>query len=59
MKMSLKKWNTNFRSEHSVGKNRTTLSDIPLLQEIFRWKDPKSRVPLTFQTDFAETFWKW
>ena len=26
---------------------RTTFSDIPLLPEIFRWKDPKRRVPFT------------
>ena len=39
------KWNTNFRLEHSVRKNRTTLSDVPLLPDIFRRKDAKSRVP--------------
>ena len=32
--MTLKKWNTNFRLEHSVRKNRTTFSDVPLLSEI-------------------------
>ena len=35
-KMALKKWNTNFRLEHSVRKNRTTFSNVPLLSEIFR-----------------------
>ena len=56
-KMAVKKWNTNFRS--SVRKNRTTFSDVPLLPDIFRWDNPKSRVPFTFQTDFSETFCKW
>ena len=46
-KMALRKWNTNFRLEYFVRKNRTTFSDVPLLQEIFRWEDPKSRVPFT------------
>ena len=54
-KMALKKWNTNFRLEHSVGKNRTTFSNVPLLSEIFLWNDPKSRVPFTFKPDFPET----
>ena len=35
-KMALKKWNTNFRLEHSVRKNRTTFSNVPLVTEIFR-----------------------
>ena len=54
--MALKKWNTNFLLEYSIRKNRTTFSDVPLLSEIFRWKDPKSRVPFTFQLDFPEIF---
>ena len=33
-KMGLKKWNTNFSSEYSVRKNRTTFSDFLLLPEI-------------------------
>ena len=53
-KMALRKWNTNFRLEYFVRKNRTTFSDVPLLQEIFRWEDPKSRVPFTFELDFPE-----
>ena len=32
-KMALKKWNRNFCLEHSIRKNRTTLSEIPLLSE--------------------------
>ena len=55
-KMAVKKWNTNFRL--SVRKNRTTFSDVPLLPDIFRWDNPKSRVPFTFQTDVSETFCK-
>ena len=55
-KMALKKWNTNFLLEYSIRKNRTTFSDVPLLSEIVRWKDPKSRVPFTFQPDFPEIF---
>ena len=38
------------------GKNTTSFSDVPLLLNIFRWKDPKSHVPRTFQPDFSETF---
>ena len=44
-----------FRLKHSVRKNRTTFSEIPLLVEIFYWKDPKSRVPIPFQQDFLKT----
>ena len=38
-KMALKKRNTNFRLEYSIRKKRTTISDLPLLPEIFRWID--------------------
>ena len=38
-KMALKKWNTNFRLEHSERKNRTTFLEVPLLPEIFHWND--------------------
>ena len=31
-----------------MGKNKTTISDVPLLPEIFRWEDPKILVPFTF-----------
>ena len=58
-KMALRKWNTNFRLEYFVRKNRTTFSDDPLLPEIFRWEDPKSRVPFTFEPDFPENSCKW
>ena len=34
----------NFRLEYSARKNRATLADVPLLPEIFRWNEPKSRV---------------
>ena len=51
--------NTNFGLEYSVRKNRTAFSDVTLLQEIFRWNDPKSSVPFTFQSYFPETFCKW
>ena len=40
-------------------KNRTTLSDVPLLPEIFHWNDPKSRVPFSFQQNFPDTFCTW
>ena len=56
LKMVVKKWNSNFRLEHSVRKNRTVFSDVPLLPESSRWNNPKSRVPCTFQLDFPETF---
>ena len=58
-KIALKKWNTNFLLEHSIRKNRTIFSDVPLLPEIFRWEDPKRRVPFTFQPDFLENCCKW
>ena len=44
---------------YSTRKDRTNFSDVPLLQEIFRWNDPKSRVPYTFQPDFPYKFGKW
>ena len=44
---------------HSVRKNRTTFSDVPLLPEIFLWNDQKSHVPFTFQPDFPQNFGKW
>ena len=53
-KKALSKWNTNFRLEYSVPKNTTTL-----LPEIFRWNDPKGRVPFTFQPDIRQTFCEW
>ena len=56
LKLTLKKWNTNFRLEYSARKNRTTFSDVSLLPHIFRWNDPKSRVPFTFQPDFPDNF---
>ena len=34
--MALKEWNTNFRLEYFIRKNRTTLSDVLLLPKIFR-----------------------
>ena len=58
-KMTLKKLNTKFCLEYPVRKNRTTLTDVPLLLEIFRWNDQKSHVPFTFQPDFPESFCKW
>ena len=35
-RMAFKKWNTNFRLEHSVRKNWTSYRDVPLFREIFR-----------------------
>ena len=52
LKVALKKWITNFRLEYSIRINRTTFSDVSLLPEIFRWEDPKSGVPFTFEPDF-------
>ena len=57
-KMDGKKWNINFCLEDSIRKNRTTFSDVPLLPDIFRWNDPKSRVPYIFQPNLPETFCK-
>ena len=57
--MAVKKWNTNFRLEHAVRKNRNPISYNPFLQEFFHPNDPKSCVPFTFQPDFLETpIWK-
>ena len=39
--------------------NMTTFSDVPLFQEVFRWNDPKSRVPYTLPPDFPESVCKW
>ena len=33
-KMALKEWNTNFRLEYSIQKNRTTFSDVPVAREL-------------------------
>ena len=46
----------DFLLKHSVRKNRITFSGVPMLPEIFRWKDPKRRVLFTFPTDSPETF---
>ena len=56
-KMAEKKWSTNFRLNNSVRKDSTTFSNAPLLAEIFRWYNPKSRVLFIFQRDFPETFY--
>ena len=59
-KMALKKWNTNFCLQHSVRKNRTTFSDVPLPPEVFPLERPKpGRVSFTYQQDFPESFCKW
>ena len=47
-----------FPSGIFLPENRATFSDALLLQEMFRWTDPKSRVPFTFQPDFQNTFCK-
>jgi len=47
-KLALKKWNINFVLEYFVRHKGKSISDVPLLLEIFHWKDPKSRVPFTF-----------
>ena len=36
---------------------QATFSDVSFFPEIFRWNDPRSRVPFTFQPGFTETFW--
>ena len=53
---ALKKWNSNFNLESSVGKNRTISLDVSLLPEIFRRNDSKNHVPFTFQSDFRTTW---
>ena len=47
-----KKWNTNFRLEHSIEKNRATFCRCPVVPS---WSDPKRHVPLTFQRSFQKT----
>ena len=44
--------------EDSIRKNRTTISGVPLLPEIFCCNDLKSHVPFTFQLNFLEHFCK-
>ena len=51
--MALKKWNTNFRVEYSVQKNRR-LFRCSVAAGNFPLKRPKSRAPFTFQPDFPE-----
>ena len=58
-KMALKKWNTNFRLEHSVRKNRTTFLDFPLFLGIFQWDEPTKRVPFTAEPEIPEIWTKW
>ena len=58
-KMALKEWNTNFRLEYSIQKNKSTFQMFPLLLDIFHWENPKSLVPFIFQPDFPENFCKW
>ena len=57
--MALKKWNTNFRLEHSVRKNRTTFLDFPLFLGIFQWDEPTKRVPFTAEPEIPEILSKW
>ena len=52
--MALKKWNTNFRLEHSVRKKQDYLFRCPVAPGNFLVEF--SGVPLTFQPDFRETF---
>ena len=54
--LNLKKWNTNFRLECSVRKNKTTFWDVSLIPEISRRNDLKSRVLFTSQPVFPENF---
>ena len=48
----------SFYNSPSGKKQGLTFSDVPLLPEIFRWNDTKSRVPFTFKQNFPETFCK-
>ena len=43
--------------KHSVWRNSTIFSDVPLLPEIFRWNVQNSRVPFNFQPDFPQSVW--
>ena len=52
MNDGFKKWNTNFRLEHSIEKNRATFCRCPVVPS---WRDPKRHVPLTFQRSFQKT----
>ena len=58
-KMALKKWNTNFRLEHSVQKKRDYLFRCSVAPGQFPLEQPKSRVPFTVHPDFPEPFCKW
>ena len=39
--------------------NGSTFSDVPFISEIFRWDEPKWRVPFTAQPKFPGFFCKW
>ena len=39
--------------------NGSTFSDVPFIWEIFRWDEPKWRVPFTAQPEFPGFFCKW
>ena len=58
-KMALKKWNTNFRLEHSVQKKRDYLFRCSVAPGQFPLEQPKSRVPFTVHPDFPKPFCKW
>ena len=45
---ALRKWNTDFRLEHSNRENRTTFLEVPLLLDVSHRNDPKSHGPFTF-----------
>ena len=51
--MALKKWNTNFRLEYSVGKTQDyTFSDVRFLPEISLWND-RALYTIYFPTGFS------
>ena len=55
-KMALKEWNTNFRLEYSIQKNRTTFSDVPVAPWNFPLGKPKESCSIYFPTRFPRKF---
>ena len=58
-KMALKEWNTNFRLEYSIWKNRTNFCRCSVAPGNFPLGRPKKLCSIYFPTGFPENFCKW
>ena len=50
--MAAKAWNWIRDGFEELEHEFPTYSDVPFFAKIFQWNDPKSRVSLTFQSDW-------